>query len=123
MKRRSRSPFLFFFLRIRRPPRSTLFPYTTLFRSTRHVHRDLPHPPEARVEVALDLQRQGAVVERLRELADADLAAADEYDSLDLRQRREHRQAGAGVAGRRAGDTLSPHHPGVGEGGGHAVVL
>src|SRR5690348_17902786 len=25
--------FLFFFLLIRRPPRSTLFPYTTLFRS------------------------------------------------------------------------------------------
>src|SRR5574337_543914 len=29
----SRSWFLFFFLMIRRPPRSTLFPYTTLFRS------------------------------------------------------------------------------------------
>src|SRR5258708_11239966 len=29
---------LFFFLMIRRPPRSTLFPYTTLFRS-RHVMR------------------------------------------------------------------------------------
>src|SRR5258708_21982701 len=28
----------FFFLMIRRPPRSTLFPYTTLFRS---IHRDL----------------------------------------------------------------------------------
>src|SRR2546430_10117879 len=27
---------LFFFLMIRRPPRSTLFPYTTLFRSARH---------------------------------------------------------------------------------------
>src|SRR5262249_59113407 len=27
--------FLFFFLMIRRPPRSTLFPYTTLFRSSR----------------------------------------------------------------------------------------
>src|SRR3712207_9504252 len=27
----------FFFLMIRRPPRSTLFPYTTLFRSLRHV--------------------------------------------------------------------------------------
>src|SRR5438105_15231869 len=27
--------FIFFFLRIRRPPRSTLFPYTTLFRSVR----------------------------------------------------------------------------------------
>src|SRR2546430_13548182 len=27
--------FLFFFLMIRRPPRSTLFPYTTLFRSSK----------------------------------------------------------------------------------------
>src|SRR5574337_1831415 len=27
------SSFVFFFLMIRRPPRSTLFPYTTLFRS------------------------------------------------------------------------------------------
>src|SRR3712207_7181691 len=30
---------LFFFLMIRRPPRSTLFPYTTLFRSTGQVGR------------------------------------------------------------------------------------
>src|SRR6266850_3904870 len=45
----------FFFLMIRRPPRSTLFPYTTLFRSRRppqgHVggHRG-PHrwPPDRR---------------------------------------------------------------------------
>src|SRR2546429_3524933 len=29
----------FFFLMIRRPPRSTLFPYTTLFRSGRWSHR------------------------------------------------------------------------------------
>src|SRR5690348_17684039 len=29
----SSSIFIFFFLMIRRPPRSTLFPYTTLFRS------------------------------------------------------------------------------------------
>src|SRR5258705_1621427 len=28
--------FFFFFLMIRRPPRSTLFPYTTLFRSIEH---------------------------------------------------------------------------------------
>src|SRR5215475_14946935 len=28
--------YSFFFLMIRRPPRSTLFPYTTLFRSRRH---------------------------------------------------------------------------------------
>src|SRR5688572_32307822 len=30
---------LFFFLMIRRPPRSTLFPYTTLFRSTQITPR------------------------------------------------------------------------------------
>src|SRR3712207_9502617 len=29
----------FFFLMIRRPPRSTLFPYTTLFRSTGNIDR------------------------------------------------------------------------------------
>src|SRR5437773_3786143 len=32
----------FFFLMIRRPPRSTLFPYTTLFRS-RNVYRSVEH--------------------------------------------------------------------------------
>src|SRR2546426_1129326 len=31
--------FCFFFLMIRRPPRSTLFPYTTLFRSLRIAER------------------------------------------------------------------------------------
>src|SRR5260370_15786566 len=30
---------MFFFLMIRRPPRSTLFPYTTLFRSIRDCRR------------------------------------------------------------------------------------
>src|SRR5437660_12547868 len=30
--------FLFFFITLRRPPRSTLFPYTTLFRSRRLDH-------------------------------------------------------------------------------------
>src|SRR2546423_4097828 len=30
-------PIFFFFLMIRRPPRSTLFPYTTLFRSHAHA--------------------------------------------------------------------------------------
>src|SRR2546426_2681036 len=32
-----RVPSVFFFLMIRRPPRSTLFPYTTLFRSSRRL--------------------------------------------------------------------------------------
>src|SRR5437588_8121607 len=35
----------FFFLMIRRPPRSTLFPYTTLFRSRRSPGRDRPPRP------------------------------------------------------------------------------
>src|ERR1017187_10892115 len=34
--------FVFFFLMIRRPPRSTLFPYTTLFRSGSGI---VPDPP------------------------------------------------------------------------------
>src|SRR5205809_8049966 len=36
--------YYFFFLMIRRPPRSTLFPYTTLFRS----RRGRPRPPQCR---------------------------------------------------------------------------
>src|SRR6266496_1154544 len=34
--------FFFFFLMIRRPPRSTLFPYTTLFRSQMSVRDPKP---------------------------------------------------------------------------------
>src|SRR5438046_10244338 len=40
--------FFLFFLMLRRPPRSTLFPYTTLFRShgARHVEQAVcPSPP------------------------------------------------------------------------------
>src|SRR5689334_24202740 len=35
--------FIFFFLMIRRPPRSTLFPYTTLFRSRDQMKLILYH--------------------------------------------------------------------------------
>src|SRR5258708_23854187 len=41
----------FFFLMIRRPPRSTLFPYTTLFRSVRHaLALELLHGRDAGVD-------------------------------------------------------------------------
>src|SRR3989449_1925515 len=50
--------FFFFFLMIRRPPRSTLFPYTTLFRSNREdggngcaVVQEFPLGPVHRPEV------------------------------------------------------------------------
>src|SRR3989442_11602236 len=40
--------FFFFFLMIRRPPRSTLFPYTTLFRSLPEPGRGEPRHGAAR---------------------------------------------------------------------------
>src|SRR3712207_8189115 len=52
---------IFFFLMIRRPPRSTLFPYTTLFRSgVAAVHREADHGVcvvhAERHQVGLDLR-------------------------------------------------------------------
>src|SRR3712207_7343642 len=46
----------FFFLMIRRPPRSTLFPYTTLFRSHR-VDATVPQVPVADGPHALGVRR------------------------------------------------------------------
>src|SRR5690606_42128916 len=59
---------LFFFLMIRRPPRSTLFPYTTLFRS---VH-DVLGPQAAQERVVLDRERDAVadVLPDPRELRD-----------------------------------------------------
>src|SRR3712207_9338548 len=62
-----------FFLMIRRPPRSTLFPYTTLFRSV------------AAVAVVGDPGRVGGLEEDLR---GAGVVADDEHD-LVLRARSE----------------------------------
>src|SRR6202040_4426866 len=45
--------FFFFFLMIRRPPRSTLFPYTTLFRSTSHCDCNSSQPPNSLLMVRL----------------------------------------------------------------------
>src|SRR2546430_11061588 len=51
----------FFFLMIRRPPRSTLFPYTTLFRSVRFRIVSAP----ARKRHALDLVEPPLIIEQL----------------------------------------------------------
>src|SRR2546430_4546049 len=75
---------MFFFLMIRRPPRSTLFPYTTLFRSGyvqlvgdesperlhRNVDRGIEYPEQARghprsEEHTSELQSQSNLVCRL----------------------------------------------------------
>src|SRR2546426_3821696 len=61
---------MFFFLMIRRPPRSTLFPYTTLFRSapghvgpliTVHAHRHeqrVDHRPQRGIAVHLPVRSE-----------------------------------------------------------------
>src|SRR5688572_32257804 len=56
---------LFFFLMIRRPPRSTLFPYTTLFRSlARHLVGEL-----SAADPAGSIAVEGLALELLVELA------------------------------------------------------
>src|SRR6266496_6007475 len=62
--------FLFFFLMIRRPPRSTLFPYTTLFRSPRQpiqhpVPRSCVAQPPRSEEHTSELQSRRDLVCRL----------------------------------------------------------
>src|SRR5215208_349315 len=57
----------FFFLRIRRPPRSTLFPYTTLFRSAPVQRPQLLEqhgPVDAREPVVVRMPRDLAALER-----------------------------------------------------------
>src|SRR5258705_5174859 len=68
-----------FFLMIRRPPRSTLFPYTTLFRSV--CRRRQPHQQEPRIRVAEARQRSRPVALALvarRRLGRNGLAMGDE---------------------------------------------
>src|SRR5258708_17136203 len=54
---------LFFFLMIRRPPRSTLFPYTTLFRSRQNVGYSNFSQPQSHLSFCVLLQY---LVERRR---------------------------------------------------------
>src|SRR3712207_7944321 len=60
---------------IRRPPRSTLFPYTTLFRSAHHQHR----------QVVVHRAARGAAVDGEGDLADA----PGQPGGLAVRQRRQ----------------------------------
>src|SRR5256885_12833911 len=62
--------FLFFFLMIRRPPRSTLFPYTTLFRSCVVIG---PHDA--------DLQEGRRVRDDVRRCVRQSLARSEEHTS------------------------------------------
>src|SRR5438045_9313158 len=56
--------FSFFFLMIRPPPRSTLFPYTTLFRS--RVHASTPRARRAFAVYWLHIRRMKPLPARMR---------------------------------------------------------
>src|SRR5438445_1157765 len=69
---------------IRRPPRSTLFPYTTLFRSV--------DPPAPVIDAFRDVQRALADKERLRNEAEAyrnDIVPRARGDSVRIKQEAE----------------------------------
>src|SRR2546427_4085654 len=60
---------IFFFLMIRRPPRSTLFPYTTLFRSSLGVrHHYAEMLPEDKAALIRSLKAEGRSEEHTSEL-------------------------------------------------------
>src|SRR3712207_8424061 len=82
----------FFFLMRRRPPRSTLFPYTTLFRSEALVARDgdVDRPAPAHpVGGAVDRQPRLALRERerVREPHAADRVVRSEEHTSELQSR------------------------------------
>src|SRR5690606_2287239 len=101
--------FLFFLL-IRRPPRSTLFPYTTLFRSVRQADRLVPAP-------AAEARRHGARGQP-RDSARA-APRPDEGRGHAAPRTREHGQTGQRQRGtapgphRTADARRQGHHPGV----------
>src|SRR3712207_9053196 len=75
-----------FFLMIRRPPRSTLFPYTTLFRSEGVQLLRRPREPEVVAAVVGDQQVAGAGDER-QPVGVAQPARSEEHTSeLQSRQ-------------------------------------
>src|SRR3712207_8489051 len=78
---------LFFFLMIRRPPRSTLFPYTTLFRSTvspAFSHTILKTMAQ-RVQI---LQQVAGQRERLNSLSNLAAGLAHELNNPDRKSTR-----------------------------------
>src|SRR2546425_12485521 len=70
----------FFFLMIRRPPRSTLFPYTTLFRSKRGL---APRVVE-RIVAALPQEPRGSALHAVADLAAHRFDARSEEHTSEL---------------------------------------
>src|SRR3712207_6861211 len=85
---------MFFFLMMRRPPRSTLLPYTTLFRSPRHPGvragarrgEGDPHPPARLRGVQRRLRRRPDGRARAALLRGADRRSEEHTSELQSRQ-------------------------------------
>src|SRR3712207_8133406 len=75
----------FFFLMIRRPPRSTLFPYTTLFRSRQMIDRQVRQLVHI-VDDLLEMSRLARGKVSLREER-LDLAQRSEEHTSELQSR------------------------------------
>src|SRR3712207_8984485 len=68
---------LLFFLMIRRPPRSTLFPYTTLFRSRQQRRVPVPVPELLLHELALQVLGQFVTIHAVSGRAQPGVAERD----------------------------------------------
>src|SRR2546425_10245053 len=99
---------LFFFLMIRRPPRSTLFPYTTLFRSPGAQARALRRGPRGQTRRAVGARPDRGRGRRMR-VRRLDHFGVDVAD-LARRDRGLSRAAGGQVAegGRQVGKAATP---------------
>src|SRR2546429_9868572 len=72
----ARSSLIFFFLMIRRPPRSTLFPYTTLFRSPAPAAQEAMK--QSKFPSGWDEERVRRVLEHYESQTDEEAVAEDE---------------------------------------------
>src|SRR3712207_9195845 len=72
---------------IRRPPRSTLFPYTTLFRSRHHETGSAPSGALGRSFVAARARRGSVAVSEAIQLVDVARKATEAYGRPDLTAR------------------------------------
>src|SRR5438034_4812149 len=89
----------FLFLMIRRPPRSTLFPYTTLFRSRRSRAAFAHRPPGA----ALSLRRRALLDEAIGPRSEEHTSELQSHSDLVCRlllEKKKERKHASATAGR-----------------------